>query len=209
MGAEREKLGHGIPLLEYGDLVNPEFAQYGVSPILDASRVPIHPLVFESPQFFTVDFARRVLASVPNSIRRDVAEIEAKCGPKVPVKIVERGVTLVRDETLVDEEDITLFSDVRIIKESATDIGLAYYASGFAIDLWADSTRPVFGDPDNLLMSRVKAQYYEVDADKYNYDGMLKWDAHHRGYARLPLQLILRSFAIMFNNLGLEELGVK
>lgn len=35
------------------------------------------------------------------------------------------------------------------------------------------------------------------------------WHAHNIGNARLPMMLIFRNFAIMFNNLGLQELGIK
>lgn len=93
MGAPQERISSGIPLLEYGDLV--AVRRTILSPILSPSMVPIHPLVYESPRVYTPEFGQRVWASVPESIRQDIATINAMMKPAyVPIEVTDEAVRL-------------------------------------------------------------------------------------------------------------------
>lgn len=202
MATSPEKLSSGIPLLEYGDLVSLNRIQLGLSPILEPKRIPVHPLIFKSPQLYTTEFAQKAFALVPESIRQDIMAIEDKVGEKIPVVLTSEGVYQTgeyKHEQFFNEFSVQA-------NRSGEAVGIEPRISADAINTWINRLQPVFDFP---LIPKALERAYEVDEDEFKHEGVIVWRAHNIGNASLPLMLVLRNFAIMFNNLGLQELGIK
>lgn len=209
--APQEELRPGLPLLEYGELLDLNRARiYGLSPILYPREIPVHPAVYESPESYTSEFARQVWASVPDSIRADIATIEKKIDHKLRIEVTDQGVHTTGEESSLDLGE--LFEKF-IIKAnpSRRSIWVQPHLSAEAIDLGLDVSRPdlrMISMPfENHPMSTKKRKLYEIDPEKYEEEGMITWTAHNASMASFSLLLILRNYAIMHNNLGLQRVG--
>lgn len=216
MVAPQERPGAGIPLLEYGDLVAGQ--RRLLSPILGPHMIPVHPLVYESSHVYTPEFGQRVWESVPESIRQDIAAIESIVKGKVPVEVTDEAVRLTwfgdRLDGVTLPGDVERFEDFVVAATPSVkrmEVRQRFSADGLNIWIMASDNRYLYTMPIvEHPMSKEKARQYEIDdPEKYQDEGLIVWHAHNNGNAELPLELIFRNFAIMFNNLGLQELGIK
>jgi hypothetical protein len=204
MPVEREKLSQGIPLLKHKNLVF--IGECGYS-ILKPSSIPVHPEVYKSPQFYTTEFAQKVLGLVPDSIRQDIVAIEAKLGQKLPVVLTPEGISEGGDR-------IELFKDFHAFARSeGNQVTVEPPNIAGATNIYLRRTersinvQPVV--PEKLAR---KYEYKLGDAEtkigSRTIRALVVWNVHNLSDAPLPVQLALRNFAIMFNNLALQELGV-
>ncbi len=207
MSAPQERPSSGIPLLEYGDLVY--LGECGPS-ILKPSQIPVHPSVFKAPEFYTTDFAQKVFSLVPDSIRQDIAVIQAKTGQELPVVLTPDGISdkesWGREELFKDFNAFARFEGIQVTIEPPNTAGgtntylrrteqCCDYYPAIPEEL-ARKYEYKFGDAKSEIGSRTPM-------------ALIVWNVHNLNCAPLPVQLTLRNFAIMFNNLGLQELGIK
>lgn len=209
--AVQEGLRPGIPLLEYGELVDLDRSRkYGLSPILDPREIPVHPKVFGSPNVYTQEFAQQVWISVPDSVKRDIAVIEGKTGVPVPVEVTNVSISETQgDPTFREVERFGEFFVQANPKERSVWVEPEFTAT--AINLGLDKEHFYKTGVHLLKKGPIpieKQRLYLTPPAKNTERGIITWYSHNVGMARLPLLLILRNYAIQFNNLGLQRLGV-
>lgn len=205
--AAQETLRSGVPLLEYKEFFDLNRKQYGLDPILGADQIPVHPKVFEAQELYTPEFADEVWESVPESIKADAKALESVTGVPVPVKVSDSDICWVNREG--QDRDITLFSSFGI--EANTNQRQVWLRpSGDYIDLGLDSrnhlirSRRLYTGP----LSKSKFKIYALPETENSEGGLITWYTHNRKLIKFPTQLIFRNFAIQFNNLGLQKLGL-
>ena len=208
--APQEQLRPGLPLLEYGELVDLDrMRKYGLSPILDPHEIPVHPVVFKSPSVYTPEFANRVWLSVPDSIRADIAAIEEGVGPPVPVRISDLGVYEITQR--LGRPIQQLFLDFAIAADpEKKSIWVEPLRSADAINLGLSGSHHRLSDDrvfNRASIPQAKLASYVLPETDESEGGIITWYAHNIGMAELPLLLIMRNFAIQFNNLGLQQVG--
>jgi len=208
--ASQEGPRPGLSLLEYGELVDLDRAKkYSLSPILNPREIPVHPRVFESPQVYTQEFADHVWASVPDSIRADISVIQDKIRNALPVYVTDDGVMSRRGPHLDMPEIFNAFSVQANPKQRS--VWVEPLMSAEAINLGLGPEHHYRSDPRSprvrslFLAWKLKA-YTAPETDDAE-EGLINWHSHNVGMASLPLLLILRNFAIKFNNLGLQRVG--
>lgn len=210
--APQEGLRSGLPLLEYGELIDlGRLRKFGLNPILDPHEIPVHPAVFKSSDVYTPEFANQVWASIPDSIRTDVTAIEAKVGIPVPVRVSSWGVSETTERMGRKERQTYLGFGIEADPgeksiwveplRDANAVNLALSKSHYRFTI-----KPIF---NRASIPQAKVDLYILPETDKSEAGIITWYSHNIGMAGLPLLLIMRNFAIMFNNLGLEKLGIK
>jgi len=203
--ASQERLKSGFPLLEYGELIDPSLKELG---ILSPQQIPIHPKVYLSPETFTPEFAKEVWANVPDSIRADLTAIETKTGIRLPIGVDDSGVRWLGEDLLLEHDvefdEYLIDADpkegitVEDIESIAVNIGLNTYSADMQIS----------GPHPNYPLSKDKLARYMVNPKDFNdKEGIITWYVHNLGLGSTGSLLVLRNFAIMFNNLGLQKIG--
>lgn len=196
----QEGLRPGFPLLDHADLVRTGMTWSG--PVLSPREIPIHPKVFEADSTYTPDFALKILESIPGSVRKDVEVIEGLIKRDLGVHVTDSGI--------YENGREVSFGDFRISADPAhSDLGIEPRVSANAENTYIQRKRPVIIMPHNHPLPRKKLAAYFVkpDLERYQGEGMLTWTAHNSGGLSMANLLVLRNFAILANNLGLERLG--
>lgn len=202
--AAQEGLRPGISLLTHAELIRPDLREY-----LAPKEIPIHPLVYESDFAFTAGFVEQVLASVPASVAADLLEIERLTGERLPV--------------VVTDQEIEVAEGLWIGDKPMGDIQDDHFVDPTTKYLWVGSDPNIVLHSDVVLhisephrthpMSKNKLRRYYVDSEKFRgshefgLEGIISWGQHNFSLGSEGLQLALRNFAIMFNNLGLQRVG--
>ena len=180
-----------VSSLEYVELLKP----IGIDRILSSDHIPIHPSVYDSQFAFTQDYADRVRAEVPKSLRRDIQEIERMLG-KTGLRVTDTG---------IEGQHFALLYDARVFgSESGKYVELAFGSSNIALDRREGQKRELHSY-EKHPMSRERLEEYAFVME----DGRPRihtWYVHNHLDHGLPLELYFRNFAIMFNNLGLGEI---
>lgn len=195
------------PLLSYADLIRPK----DFVPILEPNEIPVHPDVYKSPLVYTNEFVLEVAETVPDSIRKDVATMQA-LGINLNVEVTEGEglVSTYRNGHI----SFTAFKDF-IISIVSGETGLpevqVEYVPGNATNIAlireGYCKRVFYPDPEYPMPEKKLKAYGHVSGD---YDTTLPtWYIHNLSFAGLGGLLYLRNFAIMFNNIGLKKLGNK
>jgi len=193
-----------MPILQYLELIAPE---RGPGRILYSHEIPISPDVFNSDFAYTTDFIERVKNAVLSSMVEDISEIERILQISLLVEI--DGEKIMHGSRTLDISQINTYPHK---KGNSVNVGFA--SSNIAMD----NT-----EPDNFypFIGKIilEPEYAEIDRHpmgerlfKFSMKGRYGlrvapvWYAHNLDTARLPLNLYFRNFAILFNNLGVQQL---
>lgn len=205
--AAQEGIRPGLPLLEYRDLIDARFKNTDLG-ILPPGQIPIHPKVYRSLELYTLEFADFVIAKVPESIRGDLAVIEAVVG-KLPVSVDDTGIRwLGRD--YINEHDVE-FDSFWAETNSSGNVWLIdddSVAINMGIDIQRADMQLIDLPYPSHPMSRGKLKKYMVKPKDFDEArGIITWHTHNLSIGATGDLLFLRSFAIMWNNLGLQRIG--
>lgn len=165
--------------------------------------IPLHPLVYDSEFAYTEEFLDEVCTSLPESMRRDISEIEQVLGKSLNI-VVEDKELISEDKTL----EVDLFMR-RCISEGRI-VSLTYSSTTIYIEPNEKRTLNKSQLKDHP-MGLEKLEHYSSPSDEEDlYDEghplIVFWCDHNMDTAPEPARLYMRNFAIMFNNLGLERL---
>jgi hypothetical protein len=187
-----------IPRLEYTDLVAPNRTH---DVLLDPREIPLHPLVYNS-ELYKPSFVTRVHQAVPKAVLADISVIERILGINIDIPVTDQQIGPGIVSAVVLDE-----------------IRFGYSRGGKAIDLSFKGTsmgvgtlegiRPfTFSPNETHPLPSEKIQAYSCLTDgPFSY--LHGWSTNNYQNKSLPFWLYARSFAVLFNNLGLDELQQK
>ena len=182
-----------ISPLVYGELIRPA----GCVKILGPGEIPIHPRVYDSEFAFTREYLARIRESLVESMRKDLSVIERVINlGSTRYEITEHGIVHGVDLE-ISFADIIYYADPR-----KRAIGTDYGSSN--IDIMQHLEREL--NVDESPIPRPKLEEYAFDYETDGHPRIHVWYTHNYLDHGFPLELYFRSFAIMFNNLGIREL---
>lgn len=182
------------PLL-HSELIAPG-RKYG-DRILLPGEIPLHPAVFNSDLVYTLEFVKQVYYAIPESVEKDVFEIEKALGTKTGIKVTE-GISI------ADALDGLAFNMLDHRPNPLRKcVDIIYGQANIAMDVEDKAVRHLF---DQHPMGRLKQESYAFSNDGGRLEHLV-WYVHNIHDGRLPMDLYFRNFAILFNNLGLEQLA--
>lgn len=179
--------------LKYAELVKPNGIP--VSP----SQTPCHPRVYNNPAVYTDRFKDRVANTIPDSVRADIEAIEGILGSKTGIKVTRRGI--VHGDTILTFDDPSLHMRV----SEGKFVEVQYANATIALDTREGHRREFtpYSHPMPLEKLRAYALDYKVESQ---FDLRIpSWYGNNVMDQGWPLAMYFRNFAIMFNNLGLQE----
>lgn len=190
------------PFLNYKDLIMPKrFAK-----IVEPNEIPVHPDVYLSPQVYTKEFVAKVAISVPGSIRQDVVAITRTLGVLLGMEVTSEGIVYANEKTRFEDFNIIVSSGDKGLAEVEVAYGPGN-ATNIALVREGFCKREFYPDDSHPMPKEKLKAYGHVPGD---YDSKLPtWYIHNLSFAGFGGLLYFRNFAIMFNNLGLKELGNK
>lgn len=223
------------PLLDYADFITVPYggattaiSREGASMVLfynllKPGWMPIHPAIYNRSELYTERFVDKIFQSMPESLGSDIGAASGVLG--VDLGIVEnngafnicyqgeRVCSISKKELGRDKFEVN--SDDRWGKAVGYERSLSKLESGVTTEDKPHYTH-VFSYPPEEL-SEVNRRFYPlsreiIDAYKFKVIDvsraaeLIVWHTHNTDY--LSRLLMIRSFAILFNNLGLEELGL-
>ena len=110
--------------IEYKDLIAPKRL---VEKVLLPGEIPIHPSVYDWSFAYTPEFIQEVRAAVPDSMTRDLSEIERILGAETGLEITKNG--------LLHRGNRLLFSDISFNYDpNKKTLGVAYWDANIDID---------------------------------------------------------------------------
>ena len=172
--------------------------------ILSPTEIPVHPSVYSSDQVFQFSFLRRVHEATPEAIIRDMDAINRVLGSSINMEVTSQQ--LGTGETAIELDDINIYPSSK-----KRYFSVHYFSTSMSLgDLEGYAPkilRPYGGHP----MPKEKLVAYAIDPtmDVNNPDFTLHcWDTNNYQDNGLPLMLYLRNFAITFNNMALDEIGL-
>ncbi len=177
--------------LQHSELIVPSLAYTGIERLLSAVSIPVHPYVLTGHDFYSEGFVAGVRSHVAEYIRQDLDAIQEVLGMNLSIAVGKR--------MMRHKEGIFSFDDV--LHEVGEDrVRLACSDSSFELD---------FSGPASPLAVAVMLHPMGARLGEYAYNGKVHfWQATNPESASLPVQLYYRNFAIAWNNVGMELLGV-
>jgi hypothetical protein len=155
-------------------------------PILSPRYFPIHPTVYDSSFAYTPEFVNKILLALDNSVVEDVKAINQALGIEVkyePIKI----------------KDFYIIANPTI-----RSVDITYVGSNIAVQPGAHIEHIIENDwdlPPRMIGER--ALLFSKETDRLV---IPSWYTHTPEENGTSVYLYLRNFAILFNNLGIEEL---
>lgn len=227
--------GNPVPLLDYADFITVPFggAATAISRegtigvlfynLLKPGWMPIHPAIYNRSELYTERFVDKIYQSIPESLNADISAASRVL--EVDLGVVENNgafnicyqgkkVCSISEEEL-GRDKFAVNSDDRWGKEVGYERSLSKLESGVTTEGKPHYTY-IFSYPPEK-MSAIDRRFYPlsretIDAYKFKVIDpdrtaeLIVWHTHNTDY--LSRLLMIRSFAILFNNLGLEELGL-
>lgn len=182
--------------LEYEELIAPNRL---AGRIIEPHKIPVHPSVYRADAVYTPEFAERVTQSLPDSIRKDVATIERIMGINLRLEVT--------DEALIHNGDELPFENFTVrANPNAKFVEVSYVSSNIALDTregYQAKLRPSATHP----MPQDKLRAYGFNPEQLDIQ-LPTWYIHNLSHVGFGGFLIYRNFVIMFNNLGLREVGL-
>lgn len=183
------------PLL-YGELINPQ----GYVQILGPNEIPVHPSVYASPLVYTPQFVKTVVAAVPDSIKRDIETIDRVIHSNYNFEIDEEGLNEGSSHKI-------LFTDfTATCNPQRRQVEVEYVSSNIAGGSPPGGYKPYRFSPrpHPIPMDKLIAYGFDPDDDEST---IYTWYTHNILSFGNRVFMYFRNFAIMFNNLGLQELA--
>ncbi len=204
-----------IQPLSYAELVAPERTH---ERILCPGEIPIHPKVYNSPLVYTPEFIMEVRAQMPDALRKDISEIKRILQEPLGFTITNEGILDVNPKRKFHEEP-QKFNDIKFeVDQSKKTLWGGIYASTIGILSSRDSEfsisqKPPIGWPSfSHPLPKEKAEQYCFRHERSSfgqdqgYYVCHTWYNHNLHDQGKLLFHYLRTFAIVFNNLGLAKL---
>jgi hypothetical protein len=168
--------------LTYDELLNPN----GICmKILSPRYIPIYPKVYESTFAYTPDFAKKILNSIDESVSLDIDNINKTLGTKI-----------IYEKPDMKSLIIETYPDIRSIDVQYGNSGIAAEPGSFTeILLTKYDTWP--------QMNIQRAKIFSMTNDKLK---IPSWFIHNIDDHGIGIYLFYRSFAILSNNLGIEQI---
>lgn len=190
-------------LLTHKELINPSL---GFMPLHTPRYIPIHPDVYESPFAFTAGHADAVLKALPEYIQEDALAL----GRKLPSLSFEKE----RLDDILTEPSL-----MRATANEGTAVGFGFGSVNIAMGKRTDSqdymTEIVGGGLSGgyrSTLSREKIRAYDFFRGAHAANGTYQlrtWYAHNIHDGGPEVLLLMRNFAIAFNNEGMKRLGMQ
>src|SRR3989338_4580447 len=176
---------------------------YGLNhAILSPGEIPIHPVVYAASQAYSLDFVNHVRASMPDALQEDIATIDRLLGVKLGITVDDdsiRGREGLYTLHINDERDIGLIVDEgrRVqLGRGSTGVWLNINEPG-ELSVWKGH----HGVDHPMTTDRLRA--YGAKGES-----LLHVPVWHIGNLKdqgEPVYHYIRTFAVQFNNLGLQE----
>jgi hypothetical protein len=186
-----------MPRIDRETLTYAELVDQGTRRILFPERIPVHPLVYRSDFAYTPEFVTKVRESVPESIAQDVGTIEPLLGLQLGVFLMD-GVPAHGGEP-IDQDALTFRAD-----PNKRFVEVGYLSTNIALDTREGFSRVL--SPHSHPIAAEKLRRYSLTPEDEHSPNIPTWYIHNLGDNGLLVAMYLRNFAIMFNNLGLEQL---
>lgn len=183
--------------LGYRELIAPNRRKDSHRPqTLTPIEIPIHPLVYDSPDCYTQEFLDRIRGRLVDSVREDDIIIREVLGVDTKLDIGDESIRFGCREIP--------YSSVRYIFDpEKREIG-AYIATTSA-SIRRHAETKLFLSPFNPHpMSLERLKEYAYDSSDPEKPKVHTWGIHNINEQGIGAVLLLRNFAILFNNLGLE-----
>lgn len=182
--------------LDYSELIAPK--RY--VKILSPNEIPVHPKVYESEFAYTQKFADEVKSSVPDSMKKDISEIERILGLKFGFDVTDCG--------LKNEDGIILYENIDVAADSKRKcVEVSYFSSNIAINNEVGFGRFLQYDASDFAFPTglEKLKKFSLPCSFSEGIKVPAWYVHNHLDHGNPLMLYFRNFAIMFNNLGIKR----
>lgn len=168
--------------LTYDELLNPKSKYMS---ILGPRYIPIHPAVYNSEFAYTRDFAEKVLSSLDDSVLYDIQIINKTLGIKIEC----------------EKPDMRFFNVVANPLKRSIDV--EYGSSNIAAE--PESNIEIMLTKNDLsgYMIEKRAKIFSMTDDELK---IPTWYIHNIDDNNIGIYLFYRNFAILFNNLGIDEL---
>lgn len=190
--------------------------------LLKPGTMPIHPDLFNKPEFYTERFVDKIFRSMPDSLGSDISAISKVLGVDLEIveqdgtfKILNQGVNVCS----IGQNELKRSKFETGYDYGSKHIGYDYSASKLVAGVTDEGephyTQIVPYPPEELSeIARILYPLNRETINAYKYKDvengraaeLIVWHTHNTDY--LSRLLIIRSFAVLFNNLGLEELGL-
>lgn len=161
----------------------------GKSMLLRGCDIPVHPKVLSSKKCFTPEFGQKVTTALQDEIARQIQALQLDTNADAVLSSTTVEYNFDNDKAGVN----TGYSDMYVYRKGRGNSG---HATGYKIDkpeIWKGSYSFPNPLPENVLQA-------------YAAKGIIKtWQIHNHYDEKTPLDIIMRSFAVAFNNLGLDE----
>ncbi len=180
--------------LAYRELISPN-RRYGPR-VLQPREIPIHPLVYDNPAFFTPEFLERIRGRIVESMREDDKSIKEVLGIDTGLVIGDSSITHGSREV---SYNIIGFD----VDPSKKEIGAELGATNAAIVRHLPREL-IVNESDLHPMFPQRLIEYAFDLSDPQYSKTHAWYQHNVDDQGWGVFHFLRNFAITFNNLGLE-----
>ena len=176
--------------LEHKELLNLKLAKsFPNNPyllILSPNQIPVHPSVYTNPSFYTSEFYGKILERLDESVENDAHKIKEILG--LPI--------------VTEKEDIKYWTKIADSERKSIDFGCI--GSNIAIQPDSNIERILECESDFPNMTKERAMTFSMSQDKLS---VPTWYQHTPTESGISVFMYLRNFAILFNNLGVQELN--
>jgi hypothetical protein len=183
--------------LRHEELIAPE-ARY--EQVLWAWKIPVHPLVYDSDFAYTSDFNEQVRARVPESIRKDIVTIEKMLEKRLGIEV---GKDCMKNPGKFPEE-MEYAEILSRLYPGLRNVNQDLFATGIALD---PERLPRTFTPEHHPMDGERLKKYAFEIDPTQGPKIRTCYIHNYTDQGRMVELYLRNFAIVFNNLGLEKIS--
>ncbi len=193
--------------LAYADFIAPQRANEQ-SRILRPDEIPIHPKVYVSDFAFTPEFVEEVRRQMPRALHEDISEIERVLGKSLGLYVTDTQIAQAGERC----SDKTEFAEIgHEVDPTRKTIDVGIFASTINILRDRNSTLEISppieafpGLTHPLPLEKVEEYAFKSDG---RYHTCHTWYTHNLHDQGKSLFHYLRTFAIVFNNTGLERIA--
>jgi hypothetical protein len=169
---------------------------YDKPEILRPDEIPVYPRLVGEEFPYTKEFVEEVLEHTPDMVKNDLTTIEQKLGQKLYLKLTSKG--------LCSEYNSDICEFKKIEKREGALTGIAMGSSSIWLPTSIDDEIIIY-KPENHPLPLPKAKAYATSIN----DGEIQlvvWKSHNITYQGFCFEIVLRNFAIAFNNLAIDRL---
>jgi len=168
--------------LTYDELLNPSAISMK---ILSPRYIPIHPSVYNSTFAYTLDFAKKILDSIDESVSLDIDNINKTLGTKIIYIKPDMESLIIKAHPDIRSIDVQ-YGNSGIAAEPGSNIEIMLTK----YDAWPQKN-----------IQRAKA--FSMTKNELK---IPSWYIHNIDDHGMEIYLFYRNFAMLFTNLGIEQI---